>query len=184
MKTLLITIVSLGLAAGASAQRGGHAIAHGGGFYHAPVYHYSYPRTYVGVGLGFGYPWGYGFYSPWGWAPYGYGAYPPYYYGYGVMPPQLAGEIQGIKEDYSQQIKDVRHDKALTHKDKRTKIDQLKLDRDAAVTKARHDFYFNSRQNYQRNNPNNTPPKNSNGSSSNDDPGYQDRGSSDTGAGQ
>lgn len=184
MKTLLITIVSLGVAAGASAQRGGHAIAHGGGFYHAPVYHYYYPRTYVGVGLGFGYPWGYGFYSPWGWGPYGYGAYPPYYYGYGTMPPQLAGEIQGIKEDYSQQIKDVRHDKALTHSDKRAKIDQLKLDRDAAVTKARHDFYFNSRQNYQRNNPNNTPPKSGNGSSSNDDPGYQDRGSSDTGGGQ
>ena len=69
------------------------------------------------------------------------------------MPPQLAGEIQDIKADYSQQIKDVRHDKALTHSEKRTKIDQLKQDRDAAVIKARHDFYNNSRRNYEKNNP-------------------------------
>ena len=178
MKTLIVTILSLGLAMGASAQRGGHFIAHGGGgYYHAPVYHYSYPRTYVGVGLGFGYPWGYGFYGPWGPWGYGYGPYPPYYYGYGAMPPQLAGQIQGIKEDYSQQIKDVRHDKELTHKERRTKIDQLKLDRDAAVTKARHDFYYNSRRNYERNNP---PPQH-NGNSSNDGPEYQDKGSGNTG---
>jgi hypothetical protein len=186
MKTLLVTILSLGLALGASAQRGGHYIAHGGGgFYHAPVYHYSYPRTYVGVGFGFGYPWGYGYYSPWGWGPwgvgYGYGPYPPYYYGYGAMPPQLAGEIQGIKDDYSQQIKDVRHDKDLTHKEKRARIDQLKQDRDAAVTRARHDFFFNSHRNYQKNNPNDNPPKNGNNPSTGDGPEYQDRGSSDTG---
>jgi hypothetical protein len=182
MKTLFVTLLSLGLAMGASAQRGGHAIVHGGGgFYHAPVYHYHYyPRTYVGVG--FGYPWAYGgWYSPWGWGPYGYAPFPPYYYGYGTMPPQLAGEIQGIKDDYSQQIKDVKHDKALTHHEKRTKVDQLKQDRDAAVIKARHDFYFNSRRDYEKNNPGNTAPKDSNGSSSGDGPEYQDRGSSNTG---
>ncbi|HVS97714.1 MAG TPA: hypothetical protein VHE54_14570, partial [Puia sp.] len=127
MKTLFVTILSLGLALGASAQRGGHYIARGGGFhggYHyVPSYHY-YPRTYVGVGFGFGYPYGYGFYGPWGWGPwYGpYGMYPPYYYGYGATPPQLAGQIQSIKDDYGQQIKEVRHDKALTHKEKRAKI--------------------------------------------------------------
>lgn len=176
MKTLLVTLLSLGLAVGASAQRGGHAIVHGGGgFYHAPVYHYHYyPRSYVGVGFGYGYPWGYGLYGPWG--PYGYAPYPPYYYGYGAMPPELAGEIQGIKDDYGQQIKDVRHDKALTHHEKRAKIDQLKQDRDASVIKARHDFYFNSRKNYERNNP---APKDSNGSG--DGPEYQDKGSGDTG---
>ncbi|HEV9036464.1 MAG TPA: hypothetical protein VGQ51_07590 [Puia sp.] len=181
MKTLFITLLSLGVAMGASAQRGGHVIAHGGGgFHHAPVYHhhYFYPRSYVGVGFGFGYPWGYGFYNPWGWGPmYGYGAYPPYYYGHGSTPPQLAGEIQGIKDDYGQQIKDVKHDKALTHKEKRAKIDQLKLDRDATVTKARHDYYFNSRRNYEKNDQ--APQKNNN--SSGDEPGYQDKGSGDTG---
>lgn len=176
-------MLSLGLALGASAQRGGHYIAHGGGYYHAPVYHY-YPRTYVGVGFGFGYPFGYGLYSPWGWAPwygYGYPPYPPYYYGHGVMPPQLAGQVQGIKDDYAQQIKDVKHDKALAHKEKRTKIDQLKQDRDAAVIKARHDFYNNSRRRYEQNNPQNPQSKGNNGSSSGDGPEYQDKGSGNTG---
>ena len=173
-------MLSLGLALGASAQRGGgHSIAHGGGFYHGSV-GYAYPRTYVGVGLGWGWGYPYGFYGPWGpWGPWGYGAmyapYPPYYYGYGTMPPQLAGEVQGIKDDYAQQIKDVRHDKALAHKEKRTKIDQLKKDRDDAVVKARHDFFFNSRRNYQPSpNNNNQQPKSGNGSSSNDGPEYQD----------
>lgn len=164
-------MLSLGLAYGASAQRGGHYIAHGGGYYHGGAVYY--PRTYVGVGFGFGYPyWGYGWYGPWGmYGPYGpYGPYPPYYYGYGAMPPQLAGQIQGIKEDYAQQIKDTRHDKALSHKERRAKIDQLKLDRDKAVVNARHDFYYNSRRNYQNNN---QPPKGSNGSSSGDGPEYQ-----------
>jgi hypothetical protein len=183
MKTLIVTILSLGLALGASAQRGGHFIAHGGGFhggYHyVPHYHY-YPRTYVGVGFGFGYPFGYGWYGPWGYGPwYGpYGPYPPYYYGYGVTPPQLAGQIQGIKDDYGQQIKDVRHDKELTHKEKRARIDQLKQDRDAAVTKARHDFYYNSRRNYQQNQ---QPKNNGNSPSSGDGPEYQDKSSGDTG---
>src|SRR5438309_12101840 len=87
-KKLLIVLFSLGLAFGASAQRGGHYVGgyHGGGVA-------FYPRTYVGVGLGFGYyPYG-GFYGPW--SPWGY-PYPPYYYGYGAMPSRLALQIEDI----------------------------------------------------------------------------------------
>jgi len=182
MKKLLIIMFSLGLAFGASAQRG-HGIVRGGGI----GYH---PRTYVGVGVGLGYgfyPWGY----PYGW--YGpYGPYPSWYYGYGAMPSRLALQIDDIRNDYSAQIREVRHDKTLARKDRRAKIDQLKHDRDAAVIQARKDYYYNSRRNYNNNNnnnnsrpsqPNNAPNDQKNGSSSNDQPEYQDQRGSDN-AGQ
>jgi hypothetical protein len=180
-KRLFILLFSLGLAVGASAQRFGHGGYYGGGYY---------PRTYVGVGFGFGYP--FGLYGPWGY-PY---AYPPYYYGYGAMPTQLELQIKDIKNDFDQQIKDVRHDKALSHSEKRQKIDQLKADRDNAVVQARHDYFNHSRQYYQQqqgngnqNQPNQqnqnqqaqpTQPKG--GSSNNEGPEYQDQGSNTAGS--
>jgi hypothetical protein len=176
MKKTLIILLSLGLAYGASAQRGGHAIVRGGIGYH------YYPRTYVGVGLGYGfYPWGYpyGLYGPWG-------PYPGWYYGYGAMPSRLALQVEDIKNDYSAQIKEVRHDKTLDRKDRRAKIDQLKHDRDAAIIQARRDYYYNSRRNYNNNSqpnqpsqPGNAPNDQKNGSSSNDQPEYQDQKGSD-----
>ena len=197
-KPLFILLFSLGLAFGASAQRfgGGHGVAIGHGGYYGGGY---YPRTYVGVGLGFGYPFGYypyGWYGPWGY-PY---AYPPYYYGYGAMPTQLELQIKDIKNDYDQQIKDVKHDKALTHSEKRQKIDQLKVDRDNAVIDARHDYFNRSRQQYYNNrnngngNGNQNQPNQQNqnqptqpaqpksGSSSNEGPEYQDQGTNTTGS--
>jgi hypothetical protein len=191
-KRLFILLFSLGLAFGASAQRfgGGHGgVAFGGhGGYYGGGY---YPRTYVGVGLGFGY-YPFGWYGPWGY-PY---AYPPYYYGYGAMPTQLELQIKDIKNDYDQQIKDVRHDKALSHSEKRQKVDQLKVDRDNAVVQARHDYFNRSRQYYQQqqgngnqNQPNQQnqnqpapPAQPKSGSSSNEGPEYQDQGSSTTGS--
>ena len=188
-KKLFIVLFSLGLAYGASAQRGGHggfAVGHGGGFYGGGYY----PRTYVGVGVGFGYP--YGWYGPWGY-PY---AYPPYYYGYGAMPTQLELQIKDIKNDFDQQIKDVRHDKALSHSERRQKIDQLKADRDNAVVQARHDYFNHSRQYYQQQqgNGNQNQPNQQNqnqqtqpnspkgGSSNNEGPEYQDQGSNTAGS--
>jgi hypothetical protein len=178
-KRLFIVVFSLGLAFGASAQRfGGHGgVAFGHGGYYGGGY---YPRTYVGVGFGFGYP-----YGPWGY-PYGY---PPYYYGYGTMPTQLELQIKDIKNDFDQQIKDVRHDKALTHSEKRQKIDQLKVDRDNAEVQARHDYFNHSRQYYQQQpgNGNQNQPSQQNqnqqtqpvqpkgGSSGNEGPEYQDQ---------
>lgn len=138
-KKLLVVLFSLGLAYGASAQRG-HVIVHGGGGY---VYH---PRTYVGVGLGLGYGFGYPFYSPF-YNPF-YGPFPPYYYGYGAMPSRLALQIEDIKNDYAMQIKDARHDKSVPRKERKERINQLKHDRDAAIIQARKDYYYNSRRNY------------------------------------
>jgi hypothetical protein len=166
-RKLLIVLFSLGLAYGASAQRGfGHGgVAVGGHGYYGGGWGYS--RTYVGVGFGLGYPWwgwGYGWYGPW------YGGYPGYYYGYGAMPNQLELQVRDINNDYDQRIKDVRHDKALTRKERRAKIDQLKIDRDNAITDARHQYFYNSKKNYK------------NGSSSNDGPEYQEQGSTSTGS--
>src|ERR1700743_451631 len=110
MKTMIkkgfILMFSLGLAYGASAQRGiGHGYV-GGGFhgvyhpYYAPRVYYS-PAFYggwgwgLGIGLGWGIP---GWYGPW-YYPGMYG-YPPYYYGRGTMPPALHDQIKGIKGAY------------------------------------------------------------------------------------
>ena len=182
-RNLLIVLFSFGLALGASAQRGIHggSVAMGHGYYHGGGWGY-YPRTYVGVGFGLGYPWwgwGYGWYGPW------YGGYPAYYYGYGAMPNQLELQVQDIKNDYQQRIKDVKHDKSLTHKERRAKIDQLKTERDDAIVQARHDYFYDSRRRY----PNQAPPQqaqpnqqaqpksnNNNGSSSSDAPEYQEQG--------
>lgn len=188
-KRLFFLVFSLGLAYGASAQRGfahgGVAVGHGG-FYHGG---YAYPRTYVGVGFGLGYPLGWGFGYPYGWYGPWYAPYPPYYYGYGMMPNQLELQIRDIKSDYDAQIKDVKHDKALSRKERRDKVNQLKIDRDNAIVQARHDYFYHSRRNYnyqnqgqqnqgqqnQQNQNQQQPKSNGNGSSSSsgEDPGYQ-----------
>jgi len=186
-KKLLVVLFSLGLAFGASAQRGhgGGGVRPGGGFYHGGGYYA--PRTYVGVGFGLGYPWypfGYGF--GYGYGPYG--PYPPYYYGYGAMPSRLSLQIEDIKNDYAAQIKDTRKDKTIPRKERRERIDQLKHDRDAAVIQARKDYYYNSRRNYnnngqpQQNNQNgNGQPQQNNQNNGNgksgDQPEYQEKGS-------
>lgn len=183
-KKLIILLFSLGIAFGASAQRGGHAFVGGGfhGGYYAPRVYYA-PAYGAGWGWGLGLGWGYpGWYGPWGY-PYGY---PPYYYGRGPMPPALNEQIDGIKSDYKAEIKDVKHDKALSHSDKQAKITDLEKQRDAAITQARHDYYTRQMRNYnngqQQNNgqqPNNSSPKAgpNNGSSSNDQehPEYSDK---------
>ena len=154
MKRLFIVLFSLGLAIGASAQRGyvGHGYV-GGGFhgYYAPAPRVYYAPAYYGGwgwGLGFGFGWGIpGWYGPWGY-PYGPYGYPPYYYGRGPMPSALQEQINGIKSDYKAEIKDVKHDKALSHSDKEAKINDLEKQRDAAITQARHDFYNAQMRNY------------------------------------
>lgn len=148
-KKLFIILFSLGLAYGASAQKGGHAFA-GGGFHGGYYGRAYYAPAYVGVGYGYGFGlgwglgWGYpGWYGPW----YGPYAYPPYYYGRGPMPSQLSEQIDGIKSDYKQQIKDVKHDKSLPKSEREQRINQLEQQRDAAITQARHDYYYNSMKN-------------------------------------
>jgi len=63
------------------------------------------------------------------------------------MPPALQDQINGIKGDYKAQIKDVRHDKALSHSDKQAKINDLEKQRDASITQTRHDFFYSQMRN-------------------------------------
>ncbi len=158
-KKLFIILFSLGLAFGASAQKGGgHAFAGGGfrggygGGYYGRAY---YAPAYYGYGLGFGYGLGWGWGLGWGY-PGWYGPYPefpPYYYGRGPMPSQLNEQIDGIKSDYKQQIKDVKHDKSLPKSEREQRVNQLEQQRDAAITQARHDYFNNSMKNYNNGQP-------------------------------
>ncbi|HXB07383.1 MAG TPA: hypothetical protein VNW04_09710 [Puia sp.] len=173
MKRIFVLLLSLGLVVGASAQRG--HFAGGGGFYHGGGHVVVVSRPYVGFGFGYGYPWGYpyGWYGPWGMP------YPPYYYGYGAMPSQLELQVQDIRRDFDQQIKDVKHDKSLTRQERRAKVDQLKQDKENTIVQARHDYFDRSRRNYnpQQNQPQSQPKNNNNGSSSSGDgPEYQGSG--------
>lgn len=188
MKRMFIVLFSLGLAYGASAQRGFAGHGYVGGGFHGGYHPYYSPRVYYapsyfgwGWGLGLGWGWGIpGWYGP-AYYPYGY---PPYYYGRGPMPSALQEQIDGIKSDYKAQIKDVKHDKALSHSEKNQKVNSLEQERDAAITQARHDFY-NRMKNYNGQPRNNAQPQNNakpapgNGSSSNDPdhPEYSDKGS-------
>lgn len=159
MKKLLIVMLSIGLALGASAQK---VIVRGGGHY--------VPRPRVSVGVGLGYGFGYSpYYSPY----YGYPS--PFYapYGYNPVyrrPSRLDLEIQDIKTDYADQIKSLRMDKSISGHERRQQIRELKTERDKAVTQAQRDYYYKrsaprQQQNDNRNNNNN----NGNNSNNNND---------------
>jgi hypothetical protein len=125
MKKLLIIMLSVGLALGASAQRfGGHGVGfYGGG-----------PRVVVGVG---GY---YPFYSPFYNPYYPFGVY-PYGNGYGNRPSKLGMQIQDIKNDYNDRIWSVKHDKSLTGKERRHQVHLLKQERDRDIDNAKLNYY-------------------------------------------
>ena len=141
MKTLLIILFSIVLSLGASAQRKG-------------VYHHVYrPRVVVVPSVGFGFGYGYPLY---GYPYYGY----PYYgypnpYEYRRMPYKLSLQIQSIKMDYRNQIKDARHNKSLSHSQKREEIRTLKNERDQAIIKAQQDFRNGNMNNQNRGRNNN-----------------------------
>ena len=167
MKGILAILVLLSICAGASAQK------YGGGFYRG----YSAPRVVVvprvsyGIGLGYGgYPY-YG-YSPYGY-PYGYRSS----YGYRTSS-KLDLQVQSIKLDYKKQIKDTRHDKTLTHTERRSDIRKLKNEREQAIITAQENFsnrrmsnqnrgpYKNGNMNLNNQNDNTINPGNDNSSSS------------------
>jgi hypothetical protein len=128
MKKMLIVMVSLGLALGASAQ---HFGGHGGG------YHVRGPR--LAIGFGAGYP----FFNPY------YGAYSPFGYpyrggyGYSSRPSRLELQVQDIKLDYSDRIKSVKMDRTIRGRQRRQVIRQLKNDRDRAIVDAKRNYYYN-----------------------------------------
>ncbi|MDQ6844758.1 MAG: hypothetical protein M3Z92_10455, partial [Bacteroidota bacterium] len=143
MKTILFMLIAVTLSLGVSAQRKG--------FYH--VYH---PRLYVApfsYSLGFGYgPYlGYPYGSPFGY-PY---RYPYPYYGNRV-PYKVSLQIQSIKADYQNKIRDVRHDKSLSHSQRRQEIRNLKNERDQEILNAKRDFSRSERMNYRNPGANNS----------------------------
>ena len=160
MKALLVILVSLTLSLGVSAQRKG-------GFYHA----YS-PRVIVGPSVGFGLGFGYGypfFGYPFGY-PYGY----PNPYGYRGTPYNLSLQIQSIKNDYKNQIRDTRHNKSLSHSQRRQEIHTLKTERDQAILTAQQNFRYGNRNNQNRGGNNNNQyqsPNNQNQAPNNQSPG-------------
>ena len=130
MKTLLIILVSVTLSLGVSAQQ--------------KVYYHAYhPRVYISpfsYGFGFGYPYfGYPYYG----YPYGY----PYYGN--RMPYKLSLEIQSIKTDYKNKIREARKDKSLSHSQRRQEIRSLKAERDQEIINAQRNFSRPGRMNNQ-----------------------------------
>ena len=137
MKTLLIILVSVTLSLGASAQHRGH-------YYRAPHY---YPRTQVYIspfsyGFNYGYPYfGYPYYG----TPYGN----PYYVN--RVPYKLSLEIQSIKIDYKNRIREARKDKSLSHSQRREQIRSLKAERDQEIINAQKNFVRSRRSNNYQN---------------------------------
>jgi hypothetical protein len=149
MKKVIIMLLSVTLAVGASAQ--------GKGFHHGYVARRVIVIPYISYGFGLGYPYlGYPYY-PYGY-PYGY----PYYYS-GRMPYRLSMEIQTIRDDYKQQIKETRRDKSISHAERRKDIQSLKIQRDQAIINAERNYRpgNRNRQNNSQGNNNNSQLQNS-----------------------
>ena len=162
MKTILIILISITLGLGASAQRKG-------GYYH--VYR---PRVIVSPSIGFGFGYGYPYF---GYPHYGY----PNPYGYRGTPYKLSLEIQSIELDYKNQIRDARHNKSLSHSQRRQEIRSLKTERDQAILTAQQNFRYGNmnNQNRGRNNNQNQAPNNQNPGASNQ---FQDNGNTSSGS--
>ena len=143
MKTLLILLLSTTLAFGASAQvRIGHD---------RDGDHHAYrPRTRIIVSPSVGFGWGYG-YPYYGYPGYGY----PFGYPYGYPAPyvyrgtpyKLALQIQSIKLDFKNQIRDARHNKSMSHTQRREEIRRLKTEREQAIISAQQNFRYGNRNN-------------------------------------
>jgi hypothetical protein len=98
-----------------------------------------YIAPFYSYGPGFNYPYfGYPFYSyPFYGNPYGYGT--PYYRSPHI-PYKLALEIQSIRTDYKNKIKETRKDRSLSHSERRHKIRSLKAQREQEIIDAQRNF--------------------------------------------
>ena len=162
MKTILITLSLALLALGASAQRKEESNERNGG------YHQVYRQRVMVVpsfGFGYGYPYyGYPYFgNPYYGNPYGYGI--PYY-GNRRMPYKLSLQIQSVKLDYKNKIREARKDKSLSPSQRREEIRNLKAERAQAIISAQSNFSRSGRMNNQnRGMNNNQNPDNGNSSS-------------------
>ena len=129
MKKLMVIVVALGLAFGASAQRFGHGYG-GGHVYVAP------PRVSVGIGLGYS-PFYSPYYAPFGYYPYGYNNV----YSRPYRPTKLEMKIEDIKNDYKDKIYSAKHDTSLTRKERRQTVHQLRSERDQAINDLKRNYY-------------------------------------------
>lgn len=124
MKKLFLILFSLGLAIGASAQK----------YYHGGYHYYSHPRVIVSGG----------FYAPY-YPYYGFGfpyyGIPPYGYGYAARPTKLEMQVEDIRRDYSDRIYSAKHDKSLSHSERRETVRELKRERDTAIDNAKNNYY-------------------------------------------
>lgn len=136
-------LISIVISLGVSAQRKGDSDAHNGNTEersdYTPEFHsrvYDVPLNY---GMGYNYPYyGYSYYG----YPY-YGSpfwYSPFHNRNRVVQYKLSLQLKSIKMDYENKIKQVRHDKSLSHLQKRENIRSLKNERDQSIVNAEKDF--------------------------------------------
>ena len=130
MKKILIVLLSVMFALGASAQ-------------HRSSHHHVYrSRVVVVPSLSYGIGYGYPYFNPYFGSPYfGYPyGYPNPFYQERRMPYKLTLQINAIREDYRNKIKNTRRDNTLSHADKKNTIRSLKQERDQEIVNAEKDF--------------------------------------------
>lgn len=132
-KIVIMMVVSLALASGASAQK-------------SRGFHRGHTRVIVTPAIGFGYGFGYPYFN------YGFGypyfGYPPYGYGFAPYRPssRLDAQIEAIRADYGYKIKAARKDKSVPKAERKQNILALKSEREKAIADAEMN-YQNQRMN-------------------------------------
>jgi len=119
MKKMIVIMAALVFTLSVSAQKRGGV--------------YFRPRTHVVISGG---------YSPYFYSPY----YNPWYgprYGYPMYhrPSKLDLQIADIKNDYSDRIWSVKHDKSMSGKERRQEVRRLRHERDKAITDAKINYH-------------------------------------------
>lgn len=119
MKKMIVIMAALVFTLSVSAQKRGGV--------------YFRPRTHVVISGG---------YSPYFYSPY----FNPWYgprYGYPMYhrPSKLDLQIADIKNDYSDRIWSVKHDKSMSGKERRQEVRRLRHERDKAITDAKINYH-------------------------------------------
>ena len=139
MKKLVVILVALGLAFGASAQSSKRS----GSQNPRPERKVVVVRNYPPFSPYFGFGRPYFGYSPfYGYSPFGYGF--DYGYRYQNRPTKLDLEIEDIRNEYQDRIASVRHDDALSRQEKRKRVQELKNERDKVVTETKKNYHRNA----------------------------------------
>ncbi len=144
MKTIFLVLLSIALSVAASAQRKSNSDEHHeyseerNEYSQRGVQVYSLPLTY---GLGYDYPYyGNPYYGYYG---YGYGYplwYRPFHSRSRANQYKLDLQLKAIRMDYANRIKEARHDKSLSHSQKKEKIHSLKDERNDEIVNAEKNF--------------------------------------------